>query len=189
MFAYCNNNPTLSADNTGNYADIIDPNPSCYDSGGTTGAVSIPLPLPLPGSNDILDEVAAGAILAVSYAYRCFTRSIKASMYGMLPGNYPVTHHIIPYGDFSTRSMSVRRQLHDAQEIMTMAGIYPKTDPINQLVLSASYHMSMHTDAYIMMVTAPIVALGKDATIGQIYAVLFDLRIIIASSDPYAYGY
>ena len=188
MFAYCGNSPTNDCDYAGTISVRAAPNTTYYEDilgggGGGGGAVL------LPGLIDAVDEAATGALLAVSYAYRSFTRSVKANTYGMLPGNYPVTHHIIPYGDFGTRSKEVNQQLREAQEIMIRAGVIPQSNRVNQLVLSASYHASLHTDEYIKMVTAPIVDLGDNATEDQIYAILFDFRIVIAANDPYAYGY
>ena len=187
MFAYCLNNPTLYADNTGSFAASINPNLSCFDARGTGGGGGVPLPL--PNVVDILDATVTGVYLSVSYVYRQYTKSIKASMEGMPPGNYPVTHHIIPYGEFSARSDLVTDQLHRAQDIMVNAGVFPETDLCNQLPLSATYHMSLHTDEYILMVTAPIIALGENPDPNQVYSVLLDLRIVIAGNDPYAFGY
>ena len=87
------------------------------------------------------------------------------------------------------RNDYVRTQLDKAQEIMQNAGVFPKSDPINQVTISAVYHMNLHTDQYILMVTNPIIALGDTATQDEIYAVLFDLRLIIAGSDPHALDY
>jgi hypothetical protein len=55
--------------------------------------------------------------------------------------------------------------------------------------LSAAYHVSLHTDTYILSVTAPIIALGDNPTKEEIYAVLLDLRIILAGTDPFALDY
>ena len=187
MFAYCNGNPVNYKDPSGNLPTISNAY-MCKDgelsAGGGGGIV-----VPLPDLIDVADEIAAGVAFAVSHVYREFTRSIKNLAYGLTPGSYPVTHHIIPYGSYSTRSMKVQSQLHEAQSIMEQAGVFPETDLHNQVVISAAYHVSLHTDAYIMMVTAPIIALGNNPTQDQVYTVLFDLRLIIAANDPYANGY
>ena len=188
MFAYCGNNPTNNYDYTGTVSVRTAPKTTYYEDilgggGGGAGAVL------LPGLIDAVDEAATGALLAVSYAYRQFTKSIKAAAYGMLPGSYPITHHIIPYGKFSTRDPLVQQQLSDAQRIMINAGVDPKHDLVNQVVISVKYHVSLHSNDYILMVTTPIIALGKNPTKNEIYQVLFYLRIGIAANDPYAYGY
>ena len=193
MFAYCTNNPANCFDLTGNCActsvgglnnhRVYSTMCPCGGSSAGGGA------LLLPGLVDAIDEATTGILLAVSYVYRQYTQSIKASTYGMQPGNYPVTHHIVPYGKYTTRSDRVQEQLRQAQDIMTRAGVIPMTDPINQLILSATYHVSLHTDSYIAMVTAPIIALGENATKEQIYGVLDDLRTIVAYGDQYTWGY
>jgi hypothetical protein len=158
---------------------------SCGSSGGGGGGAML-----VPGTIDAIAEVALGAVAyAVSYVYRQYTKHIKTSTPGMMPDNYPVTHHIIPYGTFSTRSEEVQNQLRQAQEIMMRAGVYPQSDPINQLSLSAAYHRSLHTDTYILSVTAPIIALGEKATKDEIYKVLLTQRFILAGTDPFAMGY
>ena len=192
MFAYCLNNSISYSDPGGTNATFArDTRYICMDGTNAAG--------PTPAGNCCV-LVSAGLVIGisavletsyarVSYAYRQYVKNLKASASGMLPGNYTVTHHIIPYGEFSLRSEAVIQKLHEAQAIMIRAGVNPASDPINQLVLSATYHMSLHTDAYIIMVTEPIIALGPTPSKEQIYAILYDLRIGIASNDPYAWGY
>ena len=190
MFAYCLNDPVNGCDPCGyctcaagglkNQFASANKCPTCgHVSGG--GAVLLP-------SLISADEVATGVAFATSYVYRKFVQAIKATAYGMMPDSYPVIHHIIPYGSFSRRSPEIKNQLYRAQRIMIDAGINPETDLINQMLISSAYHRQLHTDAYIALVTAPIVALGKDATKDQIYQILYDLRILIAASDQYSWG-
>ena len=138
---------------------------------------------------DFIDEATTGVALAVSLVYQQYTRSVKEFTSGLQPGNYPVIHHIIPYGIFTRRASTVQEQLSKAHDIMIHAGVFPESSLYNQVVISAAYHQSLHTNAYILMVTSPIIALGANATTEQVYAVLDNLRIVIASCDPYAYGY
>ena len=189
MFAYCNNNPVNFADNEGNSAyNILNPNPmdrhDTIDGAGCGGGIILP--------TDFIETageyIVAGVVFAVSYANRIYTRAVKAGK-NLPPINQPITHHIVPYGEFSTRSKEVHDKLKQAQNIMKRAGIIPECDPINQMPLSVGYHLSLHDDLYILKVTTPIIALGPEPTQDQIYTVLLFLRYDLASSDPYALDY
>ena len=195
MFAYCGNNPVNYGDSSGTSSEIVlDPRYIYMDEVNGVGARSarsgsgyelLALSCLIAGLGAVYGEIYA----SVSYAYRQYTRSIKKSIVGLQPGNYPVTHHIVPYGTYSTRDPYTRQQLAKTQKIMISAGVDPEHDLINQVVISAGYHNSLHTNDYILMVTKPIIALGDNPTKNQIYEVLFYLRIAIAANDPYANGY
>ena len=195
MFAYCNNNPAVYSDHQGyclckailpksnlEYSTIC---PDCGSAGGGAGiAILIPELLEY-----VKEACIASVSFCVSYVYRQYTRSIKISNPDLLPSSYPVTHHIIPHGKFSTRSKLVSDQLEKAQRIMEQAGVFPVSDPFNQVTVSTLYHVSLHTDQYILMVTAPIIALGDNPSKEEIYAELHTLRWIITACDPHACGY
>ncbi len=191
MFAYCLNDPVNNFDPRGNYAGDLTANGGRGFSTGNMGAGyggdHVVFLEGLLESNGEL--ITTGVSLSITYAYRQYTKFIKKTNSSMQSGNYPVTHHIIPYGQFSTRSDEVQAQLKKAQEIMINAKVYPKYDPINQMTLSASYHISLHTDSYILMVTGPIIALGENPTKEEIYDVLYYLRLNLAASDPFALDY
>ena len=73
------------------------------------------------------------------------------------------------------------------QEILHDANINVFSSQENLIVVSASYHSALHTDAYIYQVYSYIKpAAGND---DAVRSALYMLRLEIAAMDPGAWGY
>lgn len=96
-------------------------------------------------------------------------------------------HHIVPAGNFSSRNKETQRQIEVLHDKLKKAEINRFIDPMNLMLVSAGTHARLHTDEYIARVYRYIMA--TDGTREQIEGALFVLRIEIAASDIWAYGY
>ena len=192
MFAYCNNNPIVYTDTSGT---SLHPSQAYYNDGSrgnfgqfTAGAVAV-------GSIVLgMKELAQSAATYLSNTYSKvkkevydYAKSLIDATASMYDNKQPRIHHIVPQGNFSNRSRETQRKVFEMQQILTDVGIDYRNDPQNLLILSHGYHKSLHTDEYISYIHSCLE--GAKGSKEAVEAVLFSLRIIIASGDPYANNY
>ena len=185
MFAYCNNNPVNYADPSGDYSlrNQIDQD----DVEGMMGSAAVTAALAVAGVC-LLDLIAKNTAQVLTSAQREiyeFAQTLKDLTASKYANHQPRVHHIVPWGRFSNRLTSgiVRRM----QDILIGVGIDPKTDPLNQIVISHGHHKSIHTNSYLLGLYAALERAegNRDA----VETALYFARIYIAFTDPFSIDY
>ena len=187
MFCYCNNNPVIHADYAGQEMDHV----LNRDIGMGYGAVGLYL-ISLPTVYNMVDagvklaQDIGDAIAAERSEVYDYSRTMRQELADQKE-KMPQVHHIVPVGDFSTRSPQIGGMVNEMHEILEKENINRYIDPMNLMLVSSKTHASLHTDAYIAHVYSYIKQTEGSAE--SIYAMLFLLRIEIAAMDGTAVGY
>jgi len=190
MFAYCNNNPVKCADYSGGLPAIVigigSAIASFVSSLSTAEIVGIGAGM-VAGLGLIftpVETIKKAASTAQNEIYE-YSRKIRESISDFTQ-KMPHVHHIVPVGNFSSRSPGTQAMIAEMHVKLDEAGINRYTDPINLMVVSAGTHATLHTDAYIAHVYSYIKgANGKEG----IYEAMYYLRLEIAAWDTIAGGY
>ncbi len=192
MFAYCGNNPVISADFTGHSPIAVVLEAVAYTAcavlactlvNGLINEISEPK-VQTQLSNAIAD--AKDLIESAAREVYEFSRSVAQSLLETRDKT-PQVHHIVPVGKFSTRSYETQQKINEMHDLLSSVGINRYIDPANLMLVSKKTHSRLHTDAYITHVHSYIMGAGESKN--QIYLALFALRIEIAAWDITAAGY
>ena len=179
MFAYCGNNCVSNVDSGGDRYDAYDI--SALAGGGIVIGGLLLRPL--------VESTAQATINTFNKATRevyDFSNAVKAELQE-LSKKTPHVHHIVPVGNFSSRSPKTQQQISELHNLLSNAGINRYIDPMNLMLVSSGTHASLHTDQYISHVYNYI--MSTNGSKEQIYGMLFCLRIEIAAIDVLASGY
>ena len=193
MFAYCNNTPVVAYDPDGQSLRTTTTAISDAHGSGSYGFGS------MPNSGDYLigggfaaglglfiDDLFDSVINGVRSAYNA-ARDYAKTVAEEVQEKVPHVHHVVPWGSFSGRNENVRQKIKEMQEILHDANINVFSSQENLIVVSASYHSALHTDAYIYQIYSYIKpAAGND---DAVRSALYMLRLEIAAMDPEAWGY
>ena len=199
MFAYCNNNPVIYKDAYGTMYERAAGGGGgggvAWAGGSGNNGNSSVSPADVILAAFIIEELSVGVLRNEMFSIR--RRSGAGDVYdysaaskispAITKSNTPHVHHIVPVGNFSNRCIETQQNIADMHEVLSNAGINRFWDPMNLLLVSASTHSSLHTDAYISHVHSYIMA--TDGSRQGIYTALFYLRLEIAAWDAYAMGY
>ena len=192
MFAYCLNNPVLLYDPSGAVPRISSQFYFSDDDGGGGGLVLFAAGVAAgsvillgPMMDDLLYSASHAIDRARQEVYE-YSRMVRAEL-AEASRKVPHVHHIVPVGNFSSRSVAIQEKISKMHQILADAEINRWADPSNLMLVSAGTHASLHTDAYIEHVYSYIAPAAGDQE--AIYAALFALRLEIAAWDIYASGY
>ena len=192
LFAYCGNNPASYWDPTG-YARVKVLTMDALDNGvGSPIGIVVVTAIVVYGA--LLDMAQADTLKELSLERAQSQDYKEAAAYAKavaLPGvdkyddRQPRVHHIVPHGEFTSRSPEVLVNFHKVQYAMNSYGLMESSH--NLVILSHGTHKSMHTDAYLMWVSAKLnpVLENKGAMIG----VLHEMRIELMLKDAFSLGW
>lgn len=185
MIAYCNNNPVKFVDGNGQSATAIIGigiavvatvvAAATIVSNTASGLGLIPTPI----------ETIKRAINEAKNDVYEYAQSVRDSI-AEFKKKLPHVHHIVPVGNFTSRSPATQAMIGEMHAKLSQVGINKYSDPVNLMLVSAGTHATLHTDTYIAHVYSYIMSAEG---INGVYLAMYQLRLEIAAWDTLAGGF
>ena len=150
MFAYCGNNPTIFSDeygtNPGYAAVFFAPEIACG-----LFVIAVASVILNPHFVEKVAETVSVVYSRIQTEVYELAESLKDPNAEKYANHQPRVHHIVPIGNFSSRSNEVQGWIRDMQQILIEVGIDVANDTVNQVCISHGFHSPIHTNAYFEM--------------------------------------